>query len=437
MSAAKSTLAINGGPKAVTREPGDLFTWPIVTQEDEEAVLGVLRRGAMSGTDVTKLFEREFADWLGAKYSLACCNGTASLQAAIWACGVGAGDEIIAPSMTYWASCTSALALGAAINFADIDPDTLCIAPGDIEHRIGPRTRAIVVVHYAGHPCDMDPIMAIARRHNVKVVEDVSHAHGGLYRGRKLGTIGDISGMSLMSGKSFPVGEGGMVVTNDRLLYERCISYGHYERTGVASNFNAADAQVTNDELLRYAGITMSGAKHRMHQLSSAMGRVQLRHYPARLAEIQKAMKRFWSLLEGVPGVRAHRAPEAEGSDTAGHYFARGLYRGAELGGLSCEKFCAAVRAEGVPGCFPGANKPLHTHPLFHDGDLFRMGKPTVLSFGQRDVRQGPGALPVCERINELAFGVPWFKHDRPELIAEYAAAYRKVAEHAAELKAV
>ncbi|HOX07124.1 MAG TPA: DegT/DnrJ/EryC1/StrS family aminotransferase [Planctomycetota bacterium] len=436
MSATTSaSLAIRGGPRAVRSDPGDMFKWPIVTREDEEAVLEVLRRGAMSGTEITKLFEREFADWLGAKYALACCNGTASLQAAMWACGVGAGDEVIAPTMTYWASCTSALALGAAVNFADIDPETLCIAPSDIEARIGPRTRVIVVVHYAGHPCDMDPIMEIARRRGVKVVEDVSHAHGGLYKGRRLGTIGDAAGMSLMSGKSFPAGEGGMLVTNDRLIYERAVAYGHYERTGVASNFNVADAQVTEPELLRYAGITLSGAKHRINQLASAMGRVQLRHYPARMAEIQKAMNRFWDLLEGVPGIRPHRPAAGSGSTMAGWYFARGIYHGEELGGISCAKFCEAVRAEGVPMCFPGANKPLHVHPVFHTADLFRMGRPTVLSFGQRDVRQGPGTLSAAERIDEIAFGVPWFKHDRPDIIAEYAAAYRKVAEGAGELR--
>jgi len=432
MSATTASLAILGGPKAVGCQPGDLFAGPIVTAEDEAAVLEVLRRGAMSGTEITKAFEREFADWLGAKHALAYCNGTASLQAAMWACGVGAGDEVICPSMTFWASCTAALSLGAAVHFADIDPDTLCIAPGDIEHRIGPRTRAIIVVHYAGHPCDMDPIMEIARRRGVRVIEDVSHAHGALYKGRMVGTFGDIAGMSLMSGKSLAIGEAGIMVTDDRGLYERCVAYGHYERTGAASNYNAVDAQVTDPELRLYAGVPLGGFKHRLNQTASAMGRVQLRHYPERIAEIQKAMNRFWGRLEGAPGIRPHRAPS--GSTMGGWYNARGLYRAEELGGLPCAKFCEAVCAEGVPGCFPGANKPLHLHPVFHTADLFRMGRPTMISFGQRDVRQGPGTLPVAERIEEIAFGIPWFKHDRPEFIEEYAAAYRKVAEHAAEL---
>ena len=435
MNVIADTLAVRGGPPAVQDDPGDLFAWPIVTKEDEDAVLGVLRAGAMSGTEITKAFEKEIAAWMGMKYALGCCNGTAGLEEAMWACEVGAGDEIICPGMTYWASAAPALRFGATVNFADILPDTLCIDPADIERRIGPRTKALVVVHYAGYPCEMDEILAIARRHKVRVIEDVSHAQGGLYKGRLCGSLGDIGVMSMMAGKSFAIGEGGMVVTNDRRLYERCIAYGHYERTGVPSNFNKADAQVTDKQLQAFAGAPLGGCKHRMNQTCSAMGRVQLKYYPERIREIQKAMNRFWDLLEGVPGLRAHRPPRGSGSTMGGWYAARGLYRGDELGGLSCARFCEAVRAEGVPGCGPGANGCLHTHAVFQSADTFGMGKPTVIAFGQRDVRQKEGSLPVCERIHEIAFAIPWFKHDRPEIIAQYAAAYRKVAEQAEALR--
>ncbi len=438
MDSTSNTLAILGGPQAVP--DGDrhkaLFRWPIVTREDEQAVLEVLRAGAMSGTGITKQFEAEFADWMGVEHALGCCNGTAAILAATWACGVGAGDEIIAPSMTYWASATQALQLGAAVHFADIDPDTLCIDPADIEHRIGPNTKLIVAVHYAGHPCDMDPILAIARKHGLKVLEDASHAVGTLYKGRKVGTLGDIGAMSMMSGKGFAIGEAGMVVTHDRALYERCVAYGHYERTGVSSNYNPADAQVHDAALSRFAGVPLGGAKHRMNQTCAAMGRVQLRHYEPRMAEIQSAMNRFWDLLDGVPGLRAHRPAAASGSTMGSWYFARGLYRAAELGGLPCKQFCDAVRAEGVGQCGPGANKPLHLHPVFHEADLFAMGRPTVLSFGQRDVRQGPGTLPVTENTHNTVLGVPWFKRDDPAIIARYADAYRKVALHADQLQA-
>jgi dTDP-4-amino-4,6-dideoxygalactose transaminase len=435
MASGKSTLALFGGPKSVTKEPGDLFTWPIVTKEDEEAVLEVLRRGAMSGNDVSKKFEAEFAEWMGVKHALTFCNGTASLFAALWACGVGAGDEIICPSLTYWASTCGALTLGASVNFADSDPNTLCIDPGDIEHRIGPRTKVIVVVHYAGHPCDMDPIMAIARRHGVKVIEDVSHAQGGLYKGRKLGAIGDIGAMSMMSGKSFACGEAGMMVTDNRLLFERCVALGHYERTGLPSRFNAADSQITEPELTPFAGLPLFLVKHRINQTCSAMGRVQLKYYLERIARIQTALNRFWDLLEGVPGLHAIRPPRDSGSTMGGWYYPQGAYRAAELGGLPVERFCEAVRAEGVLLCNAAAQMPLHLHKVFHGADLFRQGQPTMIAFGQRDVRQGPGSLPVAENARQTTFTIPWFKFDRPEFIREYAAAYRKVAEHAAELR--
>jgi hypothetical protein len=117
-----------------------------------------------------------------------------------------------------------------------------------------------------------------------------------------------------------------------------------------------------------------------------------------------------------------------------GWYYPRGLYRPEELGGLPIGRFCEAVRAEGAGQCWPGANRPLHLHPVFHEADLFRQGKPTMIAFGQRDVRQGPGTLPVSESVAETVYGVPWFKHHRPEIIAEYAAAYRKAAENAEQL---
>ena len=427
-------LAMHGGKPAVTAEFGDMFTWPIVTTEDENAVLGVLRSRKMSANDVAKQFEAEFAEWAGRRYALSFPNGTSALLTAFWACGVGAGDEIICPSVTYWASCAGALHLGATVNFADIERDTLCIDPADIEHRIGPDTRAVVVVHYAGHPADMDRILPITKRYNIPVIEDVSHAHGTLYKGRMTGTFGDIGAMSMMTGKSLAIGEGGMLITDERRLLERAIAYGHYERTGGPSRYAEAEQSLTDSGLAQFAGIPLGGFKHRLNQTAAAMGRVQLRHYSARIKEIQAALNRFWSHLEDVPGIRPHRPDKWPESTMGGWYYARGLYRAGELGGLPCHRFCEAVRAEGYGGCVAGANFPLHTHPVFHELDLFHQGTPTALAFGQRDVRQGPGTLPVSEAIGDIAFSVPWFKHDRPDLIRQFADAFRKVAENADSL---
>jgi dTDP-4-amino-4,6-dideoxygalactose transaminase len=425
-------LALNGAPAAVPVNHGRIFKWPIITSEDEDAVLEILRAGTMSGTAVTRLFESEFAEYLGVRYALGCCNGTAAIQEAMWACGVGLGDEVICPSMTYWASCTAALALGATVNFADIDPETLCINPSDIEHRIGADTKAIIVVHYAGHPCDMDRIMEIARRHDVKVIEDVSHAVGSRYKERYCGTIGDIAGMSMMAGKSFVVGEGGMVTTNDRELYERCMAFGHYERI-VNSRFSGASEKLFNPELLRYAGVPQGGVKHRLNQTCSALGRVQLKYYPERIEEIQQAMNYFWEQLRGYPGLHPHRVASETDSTMGGWYYPRGLYRAGELGGLSCAKFCRAVTAEGF-NCSPGANFPLHLHPAFHEMDVLHAGAPSMVAFAKRDMRQGSGSLPVSERIGDICLGVPWFKHCDHRIIKEYVDIFKKVIEHHREL---
>jgi perosamine synthetase len=421
---ATSQLAIAGGRPAVQSDPGDVFTWPIITKEDEDAVLEVLRRGGMSNTDVTEQFEKEFAVWQGATYAVGFNNGTAALHAAMFGCKVGVGDEIICQSLTYWASALPSFSLGATVVFVEVDPDTLCIDPADIEHRITDRTKAIVVVHYLGHPADMDPIMEIAQRHGVKVIEDVSHAHGALYKGRKIGTFGDAAAMSMMSGKSFAIGEAGMLTTNDLEIYERAIAFGLYERF---------QGDIQTPELQEVLGLPMGGYKYRMHQLSSAVGRVQLKYYDERCAEIQKAMNYFWDLLEGVPGLRAHRPAKDSGSTMGGWYAAHGLYRPEELDGLSLTRFAAVVRAEGGI-CSPGCNLPLHLHPLFNTCDIYGHGKPTRIANSRRDVRQPLGSLPTTEGINRRTYGIPWFKRWRPQIIEEHANAYRKVAENYKEL---
>jgi len=420
-----SKLAINGGPKAVQLDAGDIFTWPIITKEDEDAVLEVLRARKMSATDVTQQFEAEYAQWHGSKFALGHNTGTAALHAAMFGCGVGVGDEIICQSMTYWASALPAFSLGATVVFAEIDPDTLTLDPGDIEHRITERTKAIMVVHYCGYPTDMDPIMQIAEKHGIKVIEDVSHAHGGLYKGKLVGTIGHVGAMSLMSGKSLACGEGGILITDDRKIYESAVAFGHYGRTAPT---------LTIPELKRFSGLPQGGYKYRMHQISSAVARVQLRHYKERLEEIQAAMNYFWDLLEGVPGIKAHRPPLGSNSTMGGWYAAHGIYVPEELDGLDIRKFCSAVSAEGA-GIGAGANMLLHLHPLLNEADIYGHGKPTRIANSDRDVRQPLGSLPVTESVPKRIYSIPWFKHYRPRIIEGYALAFRKVAENADEIR--
>jgi perosamine synthetase len=162
---------------------------------------------------------------------------------------------------------------------------------------------------------------------------------------------------------------------------------------------------------------------------------VQLKYYNQRTEEIRRAMDYFWELLEGVPGLRPHR-PEEPNSHMGGYYHPHGLYAAEELGGLSVTRFAEAVRSEGALDCHPGCNMPLHLHPVFNSCDVYGAGKPTRIANSPVDIRQKPGSLPVSEGIGRRVYEIPWFKHYRPELIEEYALAFRKVAENYKELLA-
>ncbi|MHC4529334.1 MAG: DegT/DnrJ/EryC1/StrS family aminotransferase, partial [Planctomycetota bacterium] len=388
------------------------------TGRHEQAVLEVLRARQMSGIDITKEFEKKYAQSLGRQYALAYNNGTAAILGAMYGLGIGLGDEIICPSITYWASIAQAYTLGATPVFADVDTETICIDPKDIEHRITPRTKAIVIVHYASMPADMDAIMKIAGKHNLKIIEDCSHAHGALYKGKEIGTFGEAAAFSLMTGKALAAGEAGIFFTDDRKAYERAILFGHYIRHD----------EITLEELKPFAGLPSGGAKHRMHQLSSAFGLVQLELYPKQMAEIDKAMNYFCDLLDDTAGIRPIRPPKGTNTTKGGWYYPHFRYIAQELEGLSLSRFCQAVRAEGSI-CNPGCNKPLHLHPLFTSMDVYGHGRPTRIAYLDESVKidQYLEKLPVAENINRCVFEVPWFKHYHPETIEEHADAYKKV----------
>lgn len=418
-------LAILGGtPTLTAKAPKELFAWPIIGEEDEAAALEVIRNNSFSATDLTMTFEKEFAEWIGRKHAVAYCNGTLSLTSAMFAIGLGMGDEIICTTKTYWASVLQATNFGATPVFCNID-DNLSMDPADLERCITPNTKAIMVVHYVAYPCDMDAIMEIARKHNLYVIEDVSHAQGGMYKGKRLGTFGDIAAMSLMSGKSFAAGELGILVTDNTQLYERALAYAHYER-------NNGKFISESEELKPYFGIPLGGIKGRANQLCCALARVQLKYYDERCKEIRKAMNYFWDLLEGLPGIRPIRVDESTGSNMAGWYAPHGLYKPEELGGLSVNRFCEAVTAELQEGCHAGCNFCLHTHEYFQSYDAFHYGQPTRVAFNNRDARlDDPLLQPSLEKY---CFSIPWFKHYDKEWIEAYAAAYRKVIDNYEQL---
>lgn len=199
-----------------------------IDDKDIEAVVQVLKSDYVTTGPKVAEFEKKVADYCGAKYAVAIANGTAALHAACMAAGIGEGDEVITTPITFVASANCALYCGAKPVFADIDPDTYNIDPDDIERKITSVTKAIVAVHFTGQPCDMDRIHDIAQRNNLIVIEDAAHALGADYKGRKVGSMSDMTTFSFHPVKHITTGEGGMILTNNEELYKKLIlARGH------------------------------------------------------------------------------------------------------------------------------------------------------------------------------------------------------------------
>jgi dTDP-4-amino-4,6-dideoxygalactose transaminase len=211
-------LAIDDGPKAVTNQ---LIGWPNLDENAIKGVEKVLRSGGVNywtGPEGME-FEKKFAEWQGSKFAVSCSSGTAALHVALSALGIGPGDEVIVPSYTFIASSFSVVQAGAIPRFADVNKEDHCISVESAEKLVTKRTKAIMPVHLYGNVCDMDPIMDFAKRHNLYVIEDNAEAFGGMYKGRKTGTIGHMAACSFCQNKTFTTGgEGGMVTTDDEDL---------------------------------------------------------------------------------------------------------------------------------------------------------------------------------------------------------------------------
>jgi dTDP-4-amino-4,6-dideoxygalactose transaminase len=211
-------LAINGGTRVRTQDP---LPWPRATAEDEQAVLDALRdaQWCRISADRAHEFERKFADFQGARYGISLNSGTSALELGLLAMGIPPGGEVIVSPYTFMASVTSILVTRGVPVFVDIDPDTYNIDPDLIEAAITDRTFAIMAVHFGGRACDMQPILDIAKKHDLKVIEDASHSHGATWNHQGLGCVGDVGAVSLGSGKNLSAGEGGILLTNDEEIY--------------------------------------------------------------------------------------------------------------------------------------------------------------------------------------------------------------------------
>ena len=339
-----NTLAVLGGSPVRTRP---FPTWPVYGKEEETALVRTLRSakwGKLDGGEVPR-FERRFAEYCGAKHGIAVVNGTVSLRIALMAAGIEAGDEVIIPPYTFFATASAVVEANATPIFVDIDRATFNIDPAAIEAAVTKRTRAIIPVHLGGLPCDMDAIMAIAQRHGLVVIEDAAHAHGSAYKGRRVGGIGHMGSFSFQSSKNLTCGEGGIITTNDDALAERCRSIHNcgrvpggawYEHHVISGNYRLGE----------FAGAILNCQLDRLNEQTDTRD-ANGRHLDKHLAMI--------------PGVLPQRR-DASTTRNAQHLYCMRYDEGTF--GIPRATVIEALVAEGIP-VSPGYVLPLHRQPMF------------------------------------------------------------------------
>lgn len=403
-----SKLAIRGGKKAVTENQTGVNDWPLFGQEELKEVTRVLFSRYNCYNEMGRL-EAELKRHFRAKYALPCTNGTAALQMGLFATGVGPGDEVIVPSYCYWATCMGILCVNALPVFADIDGRTLNIDPGDIERKITPRTKAIMVLHLWGNPCDMKAIMRIARKHGLKVIEDDAHAHGARLDGKYLGTLGDAGCFSMQASKNLPAMEGGFLLTNHRTVYERALALGFYG--------------VLKDTRYQRYNLTGFGYKYRIHPLAAAIARVQLRKLDAHNRQRNAHIEYFCRRIKGLPGIAACESPA--GAKRV-YYGFRIRYLAEELEGLPLDSFLAALQAEGA-GAGRERYAQQHRGPLFARENVFDRGYPWNLGKPWRKMPYTRVALPETEKALAGLIALPTFQRAGRKLLDQYVQAFEKV----------
>ena len=363
------TLALLGGTPVRTRP---FAPWPDYDKGEEQALLEVLHSRAWGGYhECVKALETDFAAYHQVPYAVSCANGTVALEVALKALGIGPGDEVIVSPYTFVASASSILLCGATPVFADIDPKTYNLSPEAAERAITPRTRAIVVVHFGGHPADMDAFQALAQRHKLSIVEDAAHAHGARWRGVPVGGWGDVATFSFQSFKLMTAGEGGMILSRRADVMEKCWAYCNQGRRRDGGWFDH---------------FTL-GTNYRLSAFQAAVLGVQLRRMPQQtklraenVAYLRERLKSFdgFTLPDDDPRVENHP-----------YYLLTFRYHAEAFSGVDRDTVLRAVAAEGIP-LKPTYPHPLYRNPVFTDLDHVA---------GKRAQEYGKLHLPEAERV--------------------------------------
>lgn len=368
------TLAIDGG-KPIRSAP--VPPWPYFEQDEIEAVSTVLHSGKVNywtGTE-GRQFEREFANFCGCRHAIALANGTVALELALYALGIGHGDEVITTCRTFIASASCIVMRGAHPVLADVDPVSQNITADTIRSRITPRTKAIICVHLAGWPCDMDPIQELAREYGLKVIEDCAQCHGAAYKGRPIGSLGDVAAFSFCQDKIMTTGgEGGMLTTNDETIWRRAWEFKDHGKS--------YDAVYHRQHPPGFRWLHESvGTNWRLTEMQSAIGRVQLRKLSAWILTRQAHASILTECFSRIPSLRVTQLP-AEIDHAYYKYYA---FIRPELlkSGWDRDRIMSAIVAEGVP-CFSGSCSEIYLEKAFD---------------GLRPAEQ----LPVAKKLGETS----------------------------------
>ncbi len=351
-----STIEVTQGVAAMSHTAQG--KWPFFADDEMEAAARVLRSGKVNywTGDEGRLFEKEFAEFVGCKYAIALANGTAALECALKALDIGPGDEVVTTSRTFVASASCAVMVGARPVVADVDRDSQNITAESIRGVLTPRTKAIVAVHLAGWPCEMEGIMALAREHGLKVIEDCAQAHGAIYKGRPVGSVGDIGAFSFCQDKIMTTaGEGGMVTTNSAELWNAMWSLKDHGKSynAVYDGKHAPGFRWLHESF---------GTNWRLTEVQSAVGRAQLRKLPHWLSIRREYAQILNDQCATLPGLRIAVSPRyIEHANYKYYVFVRPEVLHPEW---SRDRIIETMKAGDVP-CFSGSCSEIYLEKAF------------------------------------------------------------------------
>jgi len=372
----QGALAIEGGaPVRILPFP----PWPVFDQDEIDAAAAVLACGRVNywTGEECRRFEEAFAAFTGTHHAISLANGTLALELALYALDIGPGDEVIVPARTFIASASCVVARGAVPIVCDVDPFSQNLTADAVLAALTLRTRAVVAVHLAGWPCDMDTIMALARERGIKVIEDCAQAHGATYKGRPVGSLGDCAAFSFCQDKIMTTGgEGGMLVLNDTRLWEKAWAYKDHGKS--------FDAVFNREHPPGFRWLHESfGSNFRMTEMQAAIGRKQIARLPQWLAARRRNAAALDAGFAGMPGLRVVRPPDGIGHAYYKYYVF--VEPEALAPGWDATRIQEAIIAEGVP-CFAGSCSEIYRERAFADR-------------GWSPARR----LPVAQRLGETS----------------------------------